>query len=193
MYDLRKYPAQNRRDIELFLQRRLNEPEFALWLEERNWTVDRAVSDLAERSENNFMYLHYVLPAIASGEFRDPTVELPIGLRGYYQDHWRGLELSDPATFGIKVDVLEVLAVVRGPVTARLISEVLGRPLPEVRRVLREWEEFLHTITEDGVTSYRLYHSSFQDFPLSTDVIQDNEPGRWRGLLADYFMKEMLS
>jgi hypothetical protein len=83
-----------------------------------------------------------------------------------------------------------MLAIVRGPIGARLIADVLRVRVSEVRAVLDEWQEFLQPETLDGVPCYRLYHSSFQDFLLSKEAIQDQDPTRWLTLMADHFTQE---
>jgi hypothetical protein len=188
-HDLRKFPAENRHDIETYLRDRMAGPEFETWLNKKNWTVDRAVNELSHRSENNFMYLHYVLQDIERGNLE----QLPTGLSGYYNDHWRRMGMLNRPMSELKLDVLQLLALVRGPVSARLIADVLSISVSEVRAVLDEWHEFLQVTREDGPARYRLYHSSFQQFLLSKEAIQDLDPMRWMGLLADYFGKEATS
>jgi hypothetical protein len=60
----------------------------------KNWIQTRSIPDasfveqLANKSENNFMYLRYVLPAIAKGDYNDLSLkQLPDGLKEYYQNH----------------------------------------------------------------------------------------------------------
>ncbi|MGD1809444.1 hypothetical protein ACP6PL_28980 [Dapis sp. BLCC M126] len=43
---------------------------------------------MADKSENNLMYLRYVLPDIAKGYYPDLSLrELSDGLQDYYQQH----------------------------------------------------------------------------------------------------------
>jgi hypothetical protein len=41
------------------------------WINNQNVTVEQFVEQVAEKSENNFMYLRYLLPAIANGNYND--------------------------------------------------------------------------------------------------------------------------
>jgi hypothetical protein len=191
IYDLAGDEAQGR-DIELFLTNRLAEREFQPWLDAKQWTLEEAAADLARRSENNFMYLHYVLQEIARGQFQEARESLPVGLRGYYQDHWRRMGMAGGHAADLKHDVLQLLAVIRGPVTIQLLAEILGCPVGDVSAVIVEWSEFLHSTEDNGSTHYRLYHSSFQDFLLSQEAMRGRNPNRWLGLLADHFGREML-
>lgn len=186
-YDLTHYSAQNRRDIDLFLTRRLSSPSFEPWLVTKDWTLARAVEELGSRSEENFMYLHYVLQEIERGNFSDPKEQLPVGLRGYYSDHWRRMGMANRPASELKLDVLQILALVRGSVGARLIADILRVKVEEVRAVLDEWRGFLHVSVENGSSRYRLYHSSFRDFLASKEALQDRDPQRWQILLVEHF------
>jgi NACHT domain len=96
--DLRdeKYVNDNQDDMKEYIRFCLNtDPEYKNGL--RNWIqTHRRLSDttfverVADKSENNFMYLRYVLPAIAKGDYNDLDLkQLPDGLQEYYQNHQR--------------------------------------------------------------------------------------------------------
>lgn len=186
-YDLTQHPTENRQDVDSYLRRRLSTAVFEPFLTKKQWTLDRAVKELGDRSENNFMYLHYVVQEIERGNYQDPREQLPRGLLGYYSDHWCRMGMKDHPVSELKLDVLQILALVRGPVSARLIADILHAEVQEIREVLDEWRGFLSASVEEGSTRYRLYHSSFQDFLASKEAIQDRDPKRWLGMLADHF------
>lgn len=190
-FDLRDYPSENRSDIERYLTKRLNEPAFQPWLDRRKWTIAKAVAEFADYSENNFMYLYYVLGELATGGFEDPTEQLPMGLMGYYSDHWRRMGMMRRPVPELKLNVLCVLSLLRGPVSVRLVSEIVNAPLLEVRSVIDEWREFLSATVVEGETRYRLYHFSFQEFLQSREVLQDIGITRYREQLAAYFTKQL--
>ncbi|MEG4588585.1 NACHT domain-containing protein [Microcoleus sp. MOSTC5] len=90
----RKYVNFNQDDIKEYIRYLLyTDSQYKEKL--RNWIQTRSIPDttfveqLADKSENNFMYLRYVLPAIANGDYNDLSLkELPDGLQEYYQNHW---------------------------------------------------------------------------------------------------------
>lgn len=90
----------NRNDVKEYIRLFLNEdPEYGEaignWIASRQITPEQFVEELAEKSENNFMYLRYVLPAIAQGDYRDFSIkELPDGLVQYYEQHWQRMEME---------------------------------------------------------------------------------------------------
>ena len=84
---------ENQADLRAYLRWQTEKPEIAARLDERNIAPTRFIEELVERSGGNFMYLAYLLPDIATGEY-DPLAlgRLPRGLRGYYQRFWQELE-----------------------------------------------------------------------------------------------------
>ena len=148
------------------------------------------------KSENNFMYLRYILPGIAKGKYRDLQLEgLPEGLQGYYQLHWLNMGMEEEAN-QIKVKVLYVLVDI-GIVSPKLIAEILDQEEYEVRAVLKDWVEYLteKESLEDGKKYYQysIYHRSFLDFLKDKDELH---PGREilkevQKSIADYLLREM--
>jgi TIR domain-containing protein/AAA ATPase-like protein len=191
-FDLMADPAANRSDIERYLRRRLAEPAFVHWLEQRHWTIEQATAHLADRSESNFMYVHYVLGELAAGAFGDASEPLPNGLRAYYNDHWRRMGMQRPGS-DLKLSVLQVLALVRGPVSVRLLAAIVQAPVAEVRRIIDEWREFLHAVTEDGEAHYRLYHASFKEFLQSKEAVGPDGLAHYKELIAAHYMSRLLS
>jgi hypothetical protein len=89
--DLMQFPAENRSDVEHYLIRSAARPKVQVWIgRQKSPTVETFVNDLADLSESNFMYLRYVLPEVEEGIYQNLDIEeLPIGLKGYYDDHWQ--------------------------------------------------------------------------------------------------------
>ncbi|WP_353930643.1 transcriptional regulator [Okeanomitos corallinicola TIOX110] len=98
-----KYNQENQHDIQEYIRFCLkNDPEhkdgLQTWIKNKNITPDAFVNELATKSENNFMYLRYVLPAIAEGKYNDLNLtQLPQGLQNYYQTHWERMKMDDEA------------------------------------------------------------------------------------------------
>jgi hypothetical protein len=191
--DLAGFPAENRRDVERYLARRLEDPAFEPWLRRRGWPAERAVTELADRSENNFMYLHYVLAELRAGAFDDASQPLPTGLKGYYRNHWHRMGMEGRPD-RLKLSVLYVLSLMRAPISLRVLAEIVRADAVDVRPVIKEWREFLHAEQEDGEVRYRLYHSSFREFLHSPDALGEaGDADVYRSLITDYGRRKLFA
>ena len=169
--DLRdeKYADFNQDDIKEYIRIGLNtDPDSKDGL--RNWNQNCSISDtsfvkqLASKSDNNFMYLRYVLPAIAKGDYNDLSLkQLPDGLQEYYQNHWvrMGMEAKPGQLMEI---VLYILLEIGTPIPCEMIAGIAGVDECEVAQVLDEWVEYLKKQQVDGEICYTIYHASFLDF-----------------------------
>jgi hypothetical protein len=175
LYDLGDYPAESLRDIEKYLTARFADPVFQAWLEKKRWTAPRAVAEIARRSENNFMFLHYLLHDLVMGAYAEREAELPTGLKGYYQTHWNRMGMDQRPTRELRLNVLYVLSILRVPVSVRLLSEIVRATQAEVSDVIEEWREFLHSVPAEGGTQYRLYHASFQEFLHAKETLRNRD------------------
>ena len=135
------------------------------------------VSQLAGLSENNFMYLRYVLPEIERGAYKSLGIDrLPAGLEGYYDDHWRLMGMTAKPLPRVKILIVYVLCEVRQSVSRTLISQLTTTekmPVDEfaVQEVLDEWTQFLTEHDAAKPTTYSVYHASFRDFLHRKDII----------------------
>ncbi len=143
---------------------------------------ERLIQQLTAQSENNFMYLSQILPAIAQGFYSQPYQcdRFPPGLEAYYQSHWQRMKgeelssvelgvlrtlvtpqnsldspLSPLQTAGISVDA------VSEAMPAGLIAQIIDEDEYDVEAVLSNWIEFLRRQPIDGEIYYSFYHSSF--------------------------------
>jgi len=169
--DLRdeKYANYNQDDIKEYIGFVINtDSEYNNGL--RNWIQSRSIADtafveqLADKSENNFMYLRYVLPAIAKGDYNDLSLkQLPDGLQEYYQNHWgrMGLEAKPGQLMEI---VLYILLEIGTPIPCEMIAGIAKEDECDVEAVLDEWVEYLKKQKVDGEICYTIYHASFFDF-----------------------------
>ena len=152
------------------------------------WNInsERFGEALVKKSQGNFMYLYYILPAIEEGRFSKGTVdELPDGLLGYYQRHWRQMREGNEEEFDKKFQpIVCILGVAQEPITIDQISAWTNIDKIQVKHAIEKWFEFLHLVKEDGQTLYRIYHASFQDF-LKEKV----DLTRYDGMIADYYLK----
>jgi serine/threonine-protein kinase len=136
-----------------------------------DWGIgqDSFLALLRRKSEGNFMYLYYVLPAIERGEFRlDTPEDLPDGLVAYYQRHWRQMREGKGERFEtVYAPIISILGVAEQPVAADEIANWTGLLAGQVREALDSWREFLQEERLDKRPTYRIYHASFQDFLTS--------------------------
>jgi len=170
---------ENRRDIERYLQLVAARPKIAAGLAERRTSVEDFVETLSDKSEGNFMFLHYVVPEIERGTY-DPAKldEIPTGLETYYADHWERMVGTDADDwFEHKLPVITTLAVVREPIPIELIASYSGVDRSRVRAVLKEWAPFLQdeVVEREGepLRCWRIYHASFLEFLARKDEIAD--------------------
>lgn len=169
--DLRdkNYVAFNQNDIEEYIRFALNvDVNYRYGL--RNWIQSRCIPDttfveqLANKSENNFMYLRYVLPAIAKGDYNDLSLkQLPEGLQGYYQNHWVRMEMEAKPGQLLEM-VLYILLEIATPIPCEMIAGIAGVDECNVGKVLDKWVEYLKKQDVNGEICYTIYHASFLDF-----------------------------
>ncbi|QSV74213.1 MAG: transcriptional regulator [Aphanizomenon flos-aquae KM1D3_PB] len=164
-----KYNQENQHDIQEYIRFCLkNDPEhkdrLQNWIENKNITPDAFVNELATKSENNFMYLRYVLPAIAEGKYNDlKLTQLPQGLKDYYQTHWERMKMDDESQ-KIKVIVLYILVEFAKPIPCEKIAAITEKDEFDVQKILDEWFEYLRKQPENGYDCYSIYHASFLNF-----------------------------
>lgn len=165
----REYQGFNREDIEKYIGFFLHEdPEYKealqAWLSTRELKEAEFISQLAEKSENNFMYLRYVIPALAEGYYDDLALQqLPQGLQEYYQTHWQrmGMEEAEQKLMAI---ILFILVEMATPPTCEMIAEIADCDEYEAEKILDKWVEYIKKQVIEGETCYSIYHASFQQF-----------------------------
>jgi hypothetical protein len=163
------------------------------YMSEQHLTELTFIEEILGRSEGNFMYLRHALPAIARGTLhRREASNLPQGLKGYYADHVRKMEGTDPAAWiTVQLPVLAVLSVLQCPLTIAQIARMAAIPPEKVVQVLHQWSQFLKTETvvlTDGRRrpAFSIYHASFQEY------LADNAHVRtYRELIEDGVGKEL--
>jgi lambda repressor-like predicted transcriptional regulator len=166
----RKYVNFNQDDIKEYIRYLLYtdshyKDELRNWIQTRSIPDTTFVEQLADKSENNFMYLRYVLPAIAKGDYNDLSLkELPDGLQEYYQNHWvrMGMEANPGQLVEI---VLYILLEIGTPIPCEMIAGIAEVDECDVKKVLQdEWVEYLKKQNVEGEICYTIYHASFLDF-----------------------------
>ncbi|WP_157878076.1 hypothetical protein [Streptomyces torulosus] len=192
--DLADYADASLDDVRDLLTRRSSDGPLRAWISDRGITPDAFVETLTEKSRGNFMYLRHVLPELVFGSYRDLQHlddlgrRLPAGLENFYQDHWRLMGMTDPAS-ATPAWVLYLLCELARPVSVDLLALIMQQVRPEIdvyeiQRVLDEWSAFLRP-TDDGRRS--IYHDTFRGFLRRQDVVESvglSLP-RVNGVIAD--------
>jgi hypothetical protein len=114
-----------------------------------------------------------VLPEIERGVYEDLKIEqLPSGLQGYYESHWRRMGMKTKPLPRTKIRIVYALSEVSLPVSRTFIAQVVGEDEMTVQEVLDEWEQFLREQYVDREPRYSIYHTSFRDFLHRQDIVQ---------------------
>lgn len=178
--DLYKEKENNFADVRLFAESWLGRQGIQVYIRNQGLDDTAFVDEIVRLSEGNFMYLHYVLPEIEKGTYKDRKfTELPAGLENYYEDNWSRIRENDTESwFDIKLPVLVALTIAKEPISMDLIAEFSGvRQRARIQAVLEEWAAFLQPIEaqEEGEkeTRWRLYHESFHDFIAEKDQVKE--------------------
>jgi transcriptional regulator with XRE-family HTH domain len=169
---LRDDDPRNLEDIEQYIRDYVQKypSETAARIAEWGISAETFVEAMVEKSQGNFMYLVQVLRDICAGKLTAATVDnvyqLPQGLRGYYQRHWRLMRAQDEARFEKYYEpAVCYLATAREPVNMEQLVEWTKLPRRQIKEVINEWREFLNVEPgPQGEPLFHVYHASFQDF-----------------------------
>lgn len=167
------YQTDSKRDVRLYIQNRVDGSEkLRQQINERQETIIVFADKIADKSENNFMYLRYVLQDIEKGFYKDLSLEsFPQGLQSYYDFHWRRMGMTANPLPDAKIKIVYILGEVKQPVSRQQICDFSGEDTRTVQTVLNEWEQFLHELLKDNSRRYSVYHASFRDFLHRKDIL----------------------
>jgi hypothetical protein len=175
VFDLMQYSAESFADVKLYIDKRTsNSASIQSWINRQNLQRDRFVAAVAQKSQNNFMYLRYVLNDIDTGKYSDVTLnDLPRELEGYYEKHWDRMEMAvkDKELHRRKLKVIYLLTKTRKPVCCDILADFAEEDALDLQEFLDDWEQFLDR-NSDTPPDYSLNHASFQRFLHRNDVVQ---------------------
>ncbi|MCC3495070.1 MAG: ATP-binding protein [Microcoleus sp. PH2017_15_JOR_U_A] len=175
VFDLMQYSAESLADVKVYIDKRTgNSASIQSWINRQNLQREKFVAAVAEKSQNNFMYLRYVLNDIDSGKYSDVNLQdLPRELEGYYDKHWARMEMAvkDKELRRRKLKVIYLLTKTRKPVCCDILADFAEEDALDVQEVLDDWEQFLRR-SGDSPPDYSIYHASFQRFLHRIDVVQ---------------------
>lgn len=175
--DLRDYPQKSTQDVKEYIWLLLNDGEYkqglSQWIQKQNLSNTDFVEEVATKSENNFMYLRCVLPAMANGFYENkPLNELPVGLEGYYYSHWEIMGMTSKPLPKNKIKIVYVMCALRSAASRKEIAESSKQNELTVQEVLDGWAQFLQKQENYQPPRYRFYHESFIDFLHRQDIVQ---------------------
>lgn len=163
----------NSRDVREYIGWQVERDGIRQWIAERAIGSAEFTSRMLEKSEGNFMYLHYVLREMAQGSYGDRGIEgIPSGLQNYYDDHWRRMGMMARPLPRTKLKIIYVLCEAKKPVSCELLSDFAAEDAVAVQDVLDEWRQFLDVVNEEKQRRYSIYHSSFRDFLHRRDIVK---------------------
>jgi hypothetical protein len=176
--DLREYQDKSNDDVKAYILEFLSLEKYKAGLE--NWinqqndlSKPKFVDTIAAKSENNFMYLRYVLEAIADGVYKDEKLEeLPAGLQEYYYSHWRIMEMTKKPLPKDKSKIIYVMCALKSAVSREMIVKYSQEDAFTVQEVLKNWTQFLQKQENYQPPRYRFYHESYRDFLERQDIVQ---------------------
>ena len=175
VFDLMQYSAESLADVKLYIDKRTSHSaSIQSWINRQNLQGDQFVAAVAQKSQNNFMYLRYVLNDIDSGKYSDVTLnDLPRELEGYYEKHWNRMEMAvkDKELRRRKLKVIYLLTKTRKPVSCDILADFAEEDGLDVQEVLDDWEQFLGR-NSDIPPAYSINHASFQRFLHRKDVVE---------------------
>ncbi|XZN94970.1 MAG: ATP-binding protein [Microcoleus sp.] len=175
VFDMMQYSAESLADVKVYIDKRTgNSASIQSWINRQNLQREQFVAAVAEKSQNNFMYLRYVLNDIDTGKYSDVNLnDLPRELEGYYEKHWARMEMAvkDKELRRRKLKVIYLLTKTRKPVSCDILANFAEEDALDVQEVLDDWEQFLRR-SGDSPPDYSIYHASFQRFLHRIDVVQ---------------------
>ena len=175
VFDLMQYDAESLEDTKAYIAKRTsNSASIQNWIASHDLSREQFVGAVAEKSQNNFMYLRYVLNDIENGEYRDVSLEdLPRELTGYYRKHWaQMMGREDDPLLEMKVKIIYVISKAREAVSRGWIARSVGETDFKVQQVLKKWDSFLRQQQVSGEIRYSIYHNSFREFLAKDETVQ---------------------
>ncbi len=185
----------NRQDVRNYLNQEAHREGIQARRKAERMDVKDFVEVLLEKSEGNFMYLYYVIPEIEAGKYPGLKVDdLPQGLMGYYERHWRQMRTMDEDQWiKYRQPIICFLAAAREPISVEQLASFSRLPVDRVRAALRDWREFLVPESIGEQKRYRIYHTSFQDFLREKDEVGEIELIATHSDIADVLLEQWQS
>ena len=178
-----EYNNSNQEDIKKYIWRALR-GELSDMLDEvalQNWveaqsdlsTQEEFVEALAIKSENNFLYLKYVLLDITTGKCKNLQVkQLPNGLVDYYNRQVRRMRIE--GNLIVLYAMVEWITRNHEKISIQLIVEFSEKDRYEVSCFLGKNYQFLRVEKNKDEELYTFFHKSFLDHLKSRDELNSD-------------------
>ncbi|MTJ16509.1 ATP-binding protein [Dolichospermum sp. UHCC 0406] len=143
----------------------LGERSIKSWLNSHQINEAEFITNLTNRSENNFMYVSQILAAITNNFYPQPSqigTSFPPPLETYYQQHLEKMLGSQHQDFPLAV--LQVLSQTTQPISVTDIANFLNTDEYDIEELLENWLEFLQIETIFDSTTYKFYHDNFRQW-----------------------------
>lgn len=147
----------------------LGERSIKSWLNTHQINEAEFMTNLTNRSENNFMYVSQILTAITNNFYPQPSqigTLFPPPLEAYYQQHLEKMLGSQYQDFPLAV--LQVLSQTTQPISVTDMANFLNTDEYDVEEVLEDWLEFLQVETISDSTTYKFYHDNFRQWLIKS-------------------------
>jgi len=147
----------------------LGERSIKSWLNTHQINEAEFMTNLTNRSENNFMYVSQILAAITNNFYPQPSqigTSFPPQLETYYQQHLEKMLGSQYQDFPLAV--LKVLSQTTQPISVTDIANLLNTDEYDVEELLEDWLEFLQIETIFDSTTYKFYHDNFRQWLIKS-------------------------
>jgi hypothetical protein len=147
----------------------LGERSIKSWLNTHQINEAEFMTNLTNRSENNFMYVSQILAAITNNFYPQPSqigTSFPPQLETYYQQHLEKMLGSQYQDFPLAV--LQVLAQTTQPISVTDMANFLNTDEYDIEELLENWLEFLQIETISDSTTYKFYHDNFRQWLIKS-------------------------
>ncbi|MEI3649277.1 MAG: ATP-binding protein [Dolichospermum lemmermannii FEM_B0920] len=147
----------------------LGERSIKSWLNSHQINEAEFITNLTNRSENNFMYVSQILAAITNNFYPQPSqigTSFPPPLETYYQQHLEKMLGSQHQDFPLAV--LKVLSQTTQPISVTDMANFLNTDEYDIEELLENWLEFLQIETISDSTTYKFYHDNFRQWLIKS-------------------------
>ncbi|MCX5983921.1 MAG: ATP-binding protein [Nostocales cyanobacterium LacPavin_0920_SED1_MAG_38_18] len=147
----------------------LGERSIKSWLNINQINEGEFITNLTNRSENNFMYVSQILAALTNNFYPQPSqigTSFPPPLETYYQQHLEKMLGSQYQDFPLAV--LQVLSQTTQPISVTDIANLLNTDEYDIEELLENWLEFLQIETIFDSTTYKFYHDNFRQWLIKS-------------------------
>lgn len=177
--EIRRTDRGHQLSVHKYIDQQTNENTIRAILEKSKISVSQFVQDVKSRSEYNFMYLQCVFDElrqlgrriIEEIETGDSTIRsldphhLPIGLKGYYRDHWSRLWERRGKSIAAFKALICLAQVEDRKWSAELLAKITEIPPGDLcDMLLADWSMFLDREAAELERVFSFYHKTYWEF-----------------------------